>query len=87
MAANSASPNPTPMGVMLAVMRDPDVALDMRVKMALMALPHLIESCVQVNPHLVLAMNLCLLSVGKNYPRKLSAGMSRRSENQSSRRD
>ena len=29
------------MDVMLAVMRDPHVALDMRVKMALKALPHL----------------------------------------------
>lgn len=41
MAAHSATPNLTPMGVMLSVMRDPHVALDMRVKMALKALPHL----------------------------------------------
>jgi hypothetical protein len=41
MAAHSANANVTPMDVMLAVMRDPHVALDMRVKMALKALPHL----------------------------------------------
>jgi hypothetical protein len=41
MAAHSANPNVTPMDVMLAVMRDPHVALDMRVKVALKALPHL----------------------------------------------
>jgi hypothetical protein len=41
MAAYSANPNITPMDVMLAVMRDPHVALDMRVKVALKALPHL----------------------------------------------
>jgi hypothetical protein len=41
MAAHAASPNVTSMDVMLAVMRDPDVALEMRVKMGLKALPHL----------------------------------------------
>ena len=41
MAAHSAGPEMSPMDVMLAVMRDPHVALDMRVKMALKALPHL----------------------------------------------
>jgi hypothetical protein len=40
-AAHSAGANVTPMDVMLAVMGDPDVALDMRVTMALKALPHL----------------------------------------------
>lgn len=40
-AAHSAKPNVTPMDVMLAVMRAPHVALDMRVKMALKALPRL----------------------------------------------
>ena len=41
MAAHSANPNVCPMDVMLAVMRDPHVALDIRVRMALKALPHL----------------------------------------------
>ena len=41
MAAHAASPNATPMDVMLAVMRHPYVALEMRVKMGLKALPHL----------------------------------------------
>jgi hypothetical protein len=41
MAAHAASPSATPMDVMLAVMRDPYVALEMRVKMGLKALPHL----------------------------------------------
>jgi hypothetical protein len=41
MAAHAASPNATPMDVMLAVMRNPYVALEMRVKMGLKALPHL----------------------------------------------
>ena len=41
MVALSAGPKVTPMDLMLAVMRDPHVALDMRVKMALKALPHL----------------------------------------------
>src|SRR5262249_7702751 len=41
MAAHAASPKVTPIDVMLAVMRDPHVALEMRVKMALKALPHL----------------------------------------------
>ena len=41
MAAHAASPYATPMEVMLAVMRDPYVALEMRVKMGLKALPHL----------------------------------------------
>ena len=36
MAAYSANPNITPMDVMLAVMRDTHVALEMRVKMALL---------------------------------------------------
>jgi hypothetical protein len=40
-AAYSANPNPTPMEVMLAVMRDPYVALDVRLKMALRLLPRL----------------------------------------------
>ena len=41
MVALSAGPKVTPMDLMLAVMRDPHVALDMRVKMALKALPRL----------------------------------------------
>ena len=41
MAAHSANPNACPMDVMLAVMTDPHVALDIRVRMALKALPHL----------------------------------------------
>jgi hypothetical protein len=41
MAAHAANPTVTPMDVMLAVVRDPHVALEMRVKMALKALPHL----------------------------------------------
>jgi hypothetical protein len=41
MAALSAGPKVTPMDLMLGVMRDPHVALDMRVKMALKALPRL----------------------------------------------
>jgi hypothetical protein len=41
MAAHAANPTVTPMDVMLAVIRDPHVALEMRVKMALKALPHL----------------------------------------------
>jgi len=39
MAARSTGPNVSPLDVMLAVMRDPHVALDLRVKMALKALP------------------------------------------------
>src|SRR5215831_12681764 len=41
MAAHAASPKVTPIDVALAVMRDPHVALEMRVKTALKALPHL----------------------------------------------
>ena len=41
MVALSAGPKVTPMDLMLAVMRDPHVALDMRVKTALKALPRL----------------------------------------------
>jgi hypothetical protein len=41
MVALSAGPKVTPMDLMLAVMRDPRVALDMRVTMALKALPRL----------------------------------------------
>ena len=41
MVALSAGPKVTPMDSTLAVMRDPHVALDMRVKMALKALPRL----------------------------------------------
>src|SRR5689334_86463 len=41
MAAHLANPNLTPIDLMLAVMRDPHVALDTRVKMALKALPRL----------------------------------------------
>jgi hypothetical protein len=40
-ATHSANPNVTPMDVLLAVMRDPHVPLEMRVKMALKALPRL----------------------------------------------
>jgi hypothetical protein len=41
MATHSANPNVTPMDVLLAVMRDPHVPLERRVKMALKALPRL----------------------------------------------
>jgi hypothetical protein len=60
MAALSAGPKVTPMDLMLAVMRDPHVALDMRVKMALKALPRCIASYVQGNRRLLLGINLCL---------------------------
>jgi hypothetical protein len=41
LAAHSNNPNATPMDVILAVMRDPHVAVETRVTMALTALPHL----------------------------------------------
>src|SRR6478736_2442718 len=40
MAANAAQENVSPLDLILAVMREPHVALGQRVKMALKALPH-----------------------------------------------
>jgi hypothetical protein len=60
MVALSAGPKVTPMDLMLAVMRDPHVALDMRVKMALKALPRLHRNYVQGNRRLLLGINRCL---------------------------
>ena len=71
------------MDVMLAVMRDPHVALDMRVKMALKALPHLHRKLRAGELASVAGINLCLPGVEKIYPRVRGASMSRRSDTQS----
>ena len=78
-AAHAANPTVTPMDVMLAVMRDPHVALDMRLKMLSRRCRFCIESCVQVNPHLVPAMNVCLPCAEKSVRQRLDASISRRS--------